>query len=79
MEDLKSSLRYLSLGFELVGSLFLPAAFAYYIDTAYGNSSISWIFFFGLLVGIVAVYLRLKSVINTINADNKGSSKTQMD
>lgn len=76
MEDLKSSLRYLSLGFELVGSLVLPAALAYYVDITYGNSSISWIFFLGLSIGLIAVYLRLKSVINAVNADIKGSGKS---
>lgn len=75
MEDLKSSLRYVSFGFELVGMLLIPTALAYYIDISYGNPSISWIFGVGLFFGLVGTYLRLKSVITAINVETE--SKTQ--
>jgi len=75
MEDLKSSLKYLSIGFELVGSLCLPAAIAYYLDTSFGNPSVSWIFVVGLFLGLAVTYLRLKSVISSINQDINAKKK----
>jgi|GEM_PF-2449848 F0F1-type ATP synthase assembly protein I len=69
MEDLKSSLKYISFGFELVGSLCIPAAVAYYFDTSYGNPSVSWIFIVGLFLGLAVTYFRLRSVINSINRE----------
>lgn len=75
MEDFKSSLKYLSFGFELVGMLLIPTSLAYYIDVNHGNPSISWIFGVGLFFGLLGTYLRLKSVIIAINVESE--SKTQ--
>lgn len=75
MEDLKSSLRYVSFGFELVGTLALPAALAYYIDISFGDAAISWIFSVGLLFGLIACYFRLKTIINVINQDTTTKKK----
>lgn len=75
MEDLKSSLKYLSFGFELVGALCLPAALAYYLDTSFGDPEISWITVSGLFLGLAASYARLKMVINALNTDMNHKKK----
>lgn len=75
MSALKNSLRYVGFGAEVLSSFVIPGGLGYYLDVHLLSGKPGVGLVSGLLLGVIALVLRLKSIVASINNGSKSINK----